>query len=115
MSKIPNPSDMLLKGGTLMAKPCEKCHGVQIKYMNKITCANCGNETTLSKNNGFDSDFNQQTPGEQNKFDIDLTEIIQRRIKEVVSNIGNDKTLSEEVQRIKIIKSYYNLLRKIDR
>jgi uncharacterized Zn finger protein (UPF0148 family) len=114
MNKRQNPSDLLLRGGTLIANPCDKCHGVQIKYMNKIICANCGNETTLGKIDSLEFDYDQQTQTESNKLDIDLKEKIQKRINELVSNIGYDKTLSEEAQRIKIIKMYYSLMRKID-
>ena len=114
MNKRENPSDLLLRGGTLIAKPCDKCHGVQIKYMSKIICANCGNETKLGKIDSFESDYDQQTQTDPNKLDIDLKEKIQKRINELVSNIGYDKTLSEEAQRIKIIKLYYSLMRKID-
>jgi uncharacterized Zn finger protein (UPF0148 family) len=114
MNERQNPSDLLLRGGTLIAKPCDKCQGVQIKYMNKIICANCGNEIKQGKIDSFESDYVEQPQTEQYKLDIDLKEKIQKRINELISKIGYDKTMSEEAQRIKIIKLYYSLMRKID-
>jgi UPF0148 protein len=43
-SRIKSAASALLKGGTLVSDQCEKCGGVQIKFGDRITCINCGNE-----------------------------------------------------------------------
>ena len=43
--RIKNAASALLKGGTLVSDQCEKCGGVQVKFADKVTCINCGNET----------------------------------------------------------------------
>lgn len=43
-SRIKNAASALLKGGTLVSDQCEKCGGVQVKFGDRITCINCGNE-----------------------------------------------------------------------
>jgi uncharacterized Zn finger protein (UPF0148 family) len=43
-SRIKSAASALLKGGTLVSDQCEKCGGVQVKFGDRVTCINCGNE-----------------------------------------------------------------------
>jgi uncharacterized Zn finger protein (UPF0148 family) len=43
-SKLKEAASLLTKGGTLISEPCDLCSGVQVKFRNKVTCINCGNE-----------------------------------------------------------------------
>ena len=36
----------MLKGGTLVSEPCEKCGGVQVRLADRVSCINCGNESS---------------------------------------------------------------------
>ncbi len=36
-------ASLLVKGGTLVSEPCQKCSGVQVRFGDKTTCINCGN------------------------------------------------------------------------
>jgi uncharacterized Zn finger protein (UPF0148 family) len=44
ISKLKEAASLLTKGGTLINEPCSRCHGVQVKFKDKIICINCGNE-----------------------------------------------------------------------
>jgi uncharacterized Zn finger protein (UPF0148 family) len=44
ISKLKEAASLLTKGGTLINEPCRRCHGVQVKFKDKIICINCGNE-----------------------------------------------------------------------
>lgn len=43
-AKLKEAASLLTKGGTLISEPCDLCSGVQVKFRNKVTCINCGNE-----------------------------------------------------------------------
>lgn len=43
-AKLKEAASLLTKGGTLIDEPCDLCNGVQVRFRNKVTCINCGNE-----------------------------------------------------------------------
>lgn len=43
-AKLKEAASLLTKGGTLIDEPCDLCKGVQVRFRNKVTCINCGNE-----------------------------------------------------------------------
>ena len=43
-AKLKEAASLLTKGGTLIDEPCDFCNGVQVRFRNKVTCINCGNE-----------------------------------------------------------------------
>jgi uncharacterized Zn finger protein (UPF0148 family) len=43
-AKLKEAASLLTKGGTLTDEPCGLCNGVQVRFRNKVTCINCGNE-----------------------------------------------------------------------
>ncbi len=45
--RIKSAASLLTKGGTLTNDPCPKCGGVQVRFGDKITCINCGNEEKI--------------------------------------------------------------------
>lgn len=103
-----NAAEFLLKGGTLLSEPCEKCSGIQVKKNDEIKCIICGN-TTLTENNTtkevekvVDSNYADQ-----------LREKIVKRLNDLLNNIGSDKNLVEEEQRLRVIDNYIRILEKI--
>lgn len=106
--KLKNAADFLLSGGTLLSEPCNKCSGIQIRKNNEIKCIICGN-TTLPENNTtkevekvLDSNYADQ-----------LREKIIKRVSDLLTNIGSDKNLVEEEQRLRVIDNYIKILEKI--
>ena len=106
--KLKNAAEFLLRGGTLLSEPCNKCSGIQIRKKNEIKCIICGN-TTLPKS---------ITISEVEKIadnnDIDqLREKIRKRLNDLINSIGSDKNLIEEEQRLRVIDHYLKILEKI--
>ncbi len=106
--KLKNAADFLLSGGTLLSEPCNKCSGIQIRKDDEIKCIICGN-TTLTENNTtkevekvVDSNYADQ-----------LREKIIKRLNDLLNNIGSDKNLVEEEQRLRVIDNYIRILEKI--
>ena len=107
-NKLKNAAEFLLKGGTLLSEPCNKCSGIQVRKNNEIQCIICGN-ITLPENN---------TPLDMKKIadniNIDeLREKIRKRLRDLTNSIGSDENLIEEDQRLRVIDNYLKILEKI--
>ena len=103
-----NAAEFLLKGGTLLSEPCEKCSGLQVKKNDEIKCIICGN--TISPTDNKTKEIEKIV--EFNNRD-EMVEIIGKRIQELITGIGSDKNLDEEEQRLRVIDTYIIILEKI--
>lgn len=105
---LKNGAEFLLKGGTLLSEPCEKCSGIQIKKNDEIKCIICGNTISASAN---------KTKEIEKIVEFDhgnkMVEKIGMRLQELITGIGSDKNLAEEEQRLRVIDNYLLLLEKI--
>ena len=106
--KLKNAADFLLSGGTLLSEPCNKCSGIQIRKNNEIKCIICGN-TTLPENNTT----NEVEKVVDSNYADQLREKIIKRLNDLLNNIGSDKNLDEEEQRLRVIDNYIKILEKI--
>jgi uncharacterized Zn finger protein (UPF0148 family) len=105
---LKNGAEFLLKGGTLLSEPCEKCNGIQIKKNDEIKCIICGN--TISPSTNKTKEIEKIV-----EFDYGnkMVEKIGNRLQELITGIGSDKNLAEEEQRLRVIDNYIILLEKI--
>jgi len=105
---LKNGAEFLLKGGTLLSEPCEKCSGIQIKKNDEIKCIICGNTISASA---------IKTKEIEKIVEFDhgnkMVEKIGMRLQELITGIGSDKNLAEEEQRLRVIDNYLLLLEKI--
>lgn len=103
-----NAAEFLLKGGTLLSEPCEKCSGIQVKTNDVIKCIICGNTISFADNNTKEIEKNVE-------FDYKnkMVEKIGIRLQDLITGIGSDKNLAEEEQRLRVIDTYIIILEKI--
>ena len=103
-----NAAEFLLKGGTLLSEPCEKCSGIQVKTNDEIKCIICGNTISFADNNTKEIEKNVE-------FDYKnkMVEKIGIRLQDLITGIGSDKNLAEEEQRLRVINTYIIILEKI--
>src|SRR5713101_1090999 len=47
--RIKDAASLLIKGATLLNEECARCHGVQVRFKDKIICINCGHEEESSE------------------------------------------------------------------
>jgi UPF0148 protein len=104
-------AEFLLKGGTLLSEPCDKCNGIQIKKNNEVTCIICGNTTTLKEPKSTEDI--DKTVDKRILPDSSISEKIGERLEELIMNIGSDKNFDEEEQRLRVIDIYIKILEKI--
>lgn len=103
-----NAAEFLVKGGTLLSEPCEKCSGIQVKKNDEIKCIICGN--TISPADNKTKEIEKIV-----EFDYrnKMVEKIGKRLQELITGIGSDKNLAEEEQRLRVIDTYIIILEKI--
>ena len=103
-----NAAEFLLKGGTLLSEPCEKCSGIQVKKNDEIKCIICGNTISPADN---------KTKETEKIVEFDyrnkMVEKIGKRLQELITGIGSDKNFAQEEQRLRVIDTYIIILEKI--
>ena len=105
---LKDAAEFLLKGGTLLSEPCEKCSGIQVRKNNETRCIICGNRNTADTK---EPDKDLDSSDQQNHEDsIEIK--IGIRLAELVGKIGTDVNLPEEEQRLRVIYYYVKLLEK---
>jgi uncharacterized Zn finger protein (UPF0148 family) len=105
---LKDAAEFLLKGGTLLSEPCEKCSGIQVRKNNETRCIICGNRNSAdTKKRGKDLNSSDQ----QNHADS-IEVKIGIRLAELIGKIGTDVDLPEEEQRLRVIYYYVKLLEK---
>jgi UPF0148 protein len=107
--KLKNAADLLLRGGTLLSEPCNKCSGLQVRNNNEIKCIICGN-STIPENNTQ----NEKREIVDNHHANELSEKIRNRLNDLLNGIGSDKNLAEEDKRLRVIDNYIKILEKIN-
>lgn len=103
-----NAAEFLLKGGTLLSEPCEKCSGIQVKKNDEIKCIICGNTISPADNKTKEIEKIVEF-GYRNK----VVDKIGKRLQELITGIGSDKNFAEEEQRLRVIDTYIIILEKI--
>ena len=105
---LKDAAEFLLKGGTLLSEPCEKCSGIQVRKNNETRCIICGN-TSTAETKEPDTDLNSSDKKNHNDS---IEAKIGIRLAELVGKIGTDVNLPEEEQRLRVIYYYVKLLEK---
>ena len=101
IGKIKSAASILLKGGTLVSEQCQKCGGVQVRFGGKTVCINCGEEKKEEKPT--------LQPAES-----DAAGIIERKIKEIVSEIADEKDPIIQKQKADLLETYLRILEKMN-
>jgi len=119
-SSLKSAAAMLVKGGTLSSEPCKECGGVQVKYNEKVTCVNCGiNSTVLAKsptkdlqtteqNNRADTADDKNT-SKENKYES----IILKRVEILIMELEDEKDIMIQRQKAELIGLYMTIIEKI--
>ena len=107
---LKDAAEFLLKGGTLLSEPCEKCSGIQVRKNNETRCIICGN-TSTAETKEPDTDLNSSDKKNHNDS---IEAKIGIRLAELIGKIGTDVNLPEEEQRLRVIYYYVKLLEKAD-
>ena len=105
---LKDAAEFLLKGGTLLSEPCEKCSGIQVRKNNETKCIICGTKTS-TETQVPEKDLSSS---EQLIYKDNINVKIGNRLAELIDKIGTDTNLIEEEQRLRVIDYYIKILEK---
>lgn len=105
---LKDAAESLLKGGTLLSEPCEKCSGIQVKKNNETKCIICGNKTCTEPQ----EPEKNLSRSDQVNYKDSINVKIGNRLAELIGKIGTDTNLIEEEQILRVIDYYIKILEK---
>ena len=116
-SKIKAAASMLVRGGTLTSEACDKCSGVQVRFADNITCANCGNVVSTER-----AHLNTETDklGAEQERSAELSSshlnsaarLIEEKIARLASEIRFENDISTQRQKAGLLETYLRILEK---
>ena len=108
--RIKSAASLLVKGGTLTSEPCPMCGGVQVRFADKTTCINCGNEQMESAT--IKTERERAAPAQGSAGLAAAASIIEEKISTMAAEIRNESDLSMQKQKAELLESYLRILEK---
>lgn len=103
-ARIKSAASALLKGGTLVGEPCEKCGGVQVRLADRVSCINCGNESAPAQN---------KEPAQKPSSLGDSAKIVEDKITALASELKDEKDTGAQKQKAELLEAYLRILEKM--
>jgi len=108
--RIKSAASLLVKGGTLTSEPCPKCGGVQVRFADKTTCINCGNEVRAVAQHPKPE---KATPAQGPARLASVASVIEEKISLLAAEIKSESDISAQKQKAELLDSYLRILEKI--
>jgi uncharacterized Zn finger protein (UPF0148 family) len=107
-TRIRSAASLLVKGGTLTNEPCPKCGGVQVRFADKTTCINCGNEVMAGAppKTKEEKIMPVQVPAGL----ASVVSIIEEKIVLLAAEIKSESDISVQKQKAELLESYLRIL-----
>lgn len=109
-SRIRSAASLLVKGGTLTSDACPKCGGVQVRFANKTTCINCGNE--VKAGTAQKAEPEKAAPAQVSSGLASAASLIEEKIMLLATEIKNESDISVQKQKAELLESYLRILEK---
>lgn len=103
-ARIKSAASALLKGGTLVSEPCEKCGGVQVRTGDRVSCINCGSEQAPEQ---------KKEPSQKSSSLGDSAKIVEGKISALASELKDEKDTSVQRQKTELLEAYLRILEKM--
>lgn len=100
-ARIKSAAAALLKGGTLVSEPCEKCGGVQVRIADKVSCVNCGNEGAPAQKETKPSSMG------------DSVKVLEDKVSTLVQELKDEKDTAVQKQKAELLETYLRILEKM--
>jgi uncharacterized Zn finger protein (UPF0148 family) len=109
-TRIRTAASLLVKGGTLTNEPCSKCGGVQVRFADKTTCINCGNEVKAGAQTKTKEE--KIAPAQASTGLASVASIIEEKIALLAAEIKSESDISVQKQKAELLESYLRILEK---
>ncbi len=108
--RIRSAASLLVKGGTLTSEACPKCGGVQVRFADKTTCINCGNEVKAGATQKTEPE--KVTPLQGSAGLASAASLIEEKIAVIAAEIRAESDISAQKQKAELLESYLRILEK---
>ncbi len=105
--RIRSAASLLVKGGTLTSEACKKCGGVQVRFADKTTCINCGNEERAGAQQKM-----EKAPAQGSAGLASMASIIEEKIALIAAEIKSESDVLAQKQKADLLESYLRILEK---
>ena len=109
-TRIRSAASLLVKGGTLTNETCPKCGGVQVRFADKTTCINCGNEVEAGTQ--IKTREEKITSAQASTGLASVASIIEEKIVVLAAEIRSENDISVQKQKAELLESYLQILEK---
>ncbi|TLY09776.1 MAG: hypothetical protein E6K88_04930 [Thaumarchaeota archaeon] len=110
IGRIRSAASLLVKGGTLTSEPCTMCGGVQVRFADKTTCINCGNESEAGAKQKTESQ--KAVPAQSSSSLASAALLIEEKIGLLAAEIKSENDISVQRQKADLLESYLRILEK---
>ena len=96
-------AELVSKGATILAEPCPKDGGIQVRYRGKVYCAT-------------HDDLSAITTAAVASYDTvvaQLREVLLARLNETASALGTERDPGRQEQLVSLASKYFELLQKL--
>ena len=96
-------AELVSKGATMLAEPCPKDGGIQVRYRGKIYCTIHDDLTsiTVASAVSYDAVVGQ------------LREVLLSRLNEATAALGTERDLAKQDQLVSLASKYFELLQRL--
>jgi uncharacterized Zn finger protein (UPF0148 family) len=108
--RIKSAASLLVKGGTLTSEACPKCGGVQVRFADKTTCINCGNESKASAPQKTEPV--KAAPVQGSTGLASTASLIEEKIGLLAAEIRSESDISAQKLKADLLESYLRILEK---
>jgi uncharacterized Zn finger protein (UPF0148 family) len=108
--RIRSAASLLVRGGTLTSEACPKCGGVQVRFADKTTCINCGNEAKADVVQKTGPEKAASTQGSAGL--ASAASLIEEKIAVLAAEIRTESDISTQKQKAELLESYLRILKK---
>jgi len=110
IGRIRSAASLLVKGGTLTSEPCTMCGAVQVRFADKTTCINCGNESEAGAKQKTESQ--KAVPAQSSASLASAALLIEEKIGLLAAEIKSENDISVQRQKADLLESYLKILEK---
>jgi len=107
--RIRSAASLLVKGGTLTSEACPKCGGVQVRFADKTTCINCGNEEKAGAQQKAEP---EKAPVQAPAGLASVASIVEEKIAVIAAEIKSESDFLAQKQKAELLESYLRILEK---
>ena len=117
-ARIKSAASLIVKGGTLTSEQCPRCGGVQVRFGDKTTCINCGNEVKAggdkapAQPNQAEKAAQAQQQQQPSSGLASAALLIEEKVAQLASEIRAESDISVQKQKAELLERYLRILEK---